>query len=96
MDDQVIKRIPSHVWGRCKIIQEQPKNGYSTPISTVQFLQGFVLGIDGEPIVFEWIFPLLDIFQKTQKNLQDQNIEPQHFEERIIFVSMSNDIDWTI
>ena len=43
-----------------------------------------LFGIDGEPIEFEWnMFPgltSLEIFQKVQKNLQDQNIEPEHFE----------------
>ena len=37
----------------------------------------------------------LEIFQKIQKNLQDQNIEPQHCEGRIIFMSMLSDIGWT-
>ena len=55
--------------------------------------------IDGEPIQFEWkIFPRrtsLEIFRKIQKDLQDRNIEPENFEDRIIFMSMFNDIDWT-
>ena len=29
------------------------------------------------------------------KDLQEQNIEPEDFENRIIFMSMFNDIDWT-
>ena len=36
---------------------------------------------------------LLENLQKTPKDLQ--NSEPGHFEERIIFISMFNDIDWT-
>ena len=56
-------------------------------------------GIDGEPIEFEWnIFPgrtSLEILRKIQKDLQEQNIEPENFEDRIIFMSMFNDIDWT-
>ena len=58
-----------------------------------------LFGIDGEPIEFEWnIFPgltSLEILQKIQKDLQNQNIEPENFEGRIIFMSMFNDIDWT-
>ena len=57
-------------------------------------------GIDGELIEFEWnIFPgltSLEFFQKIQKNLQDQKIDPEHFAGRIIFMSMCNDIDWTV
>ena len=30
-----------------------------------------------------------------QKNLQDQNIEPGQFEDRIIFLSLFNNIEWT-
>ena len=58
-----------------------------------------LLGIDGEPIEFEWnIFPgltSLEILQKIQKDLRDRNIEPEKFEDRIIFMSMFNDIEWT-
>ena len=64
-------------------------------MSTVQFLQR----IEGEPIEFEWnIFPgftSLQILTKIQKDLQDRNIEPEHFEGRIIFMSTFNDIRWT-
>ena len=31
----------------------------------------------------------------VQKDLQDQNIEPEKFGDRIIFMSMFNDIEWT-
>ena len=52
--------------------------------------------IDGEPIEFKWnIFPGRTSLEKIQKDLQSQNGEPQHCEERIIFMSMFNDIDWT-
>ena len=58
-----------------------------------------MLGIDGEPIEFEWhIFPglaSLEIRRKIQKDLQEQDIEPEKFEDRIIFMSMFNDIEWT-
>ena len=37
----------------------------------------------------------MEIFQKIQKDLQNQHIEPEDFEDRIIFMSMFKDIDWT-
>ena len=57
------------------------------------------LGIDGEPIEFEWnIFPgltSLEILQNIQGDLQERNIEPEDFEDRIIFMLMFNDIEET-
>ena len=44
-------------------------------------------------------FPRTYVFgqssEKIQKDLQKQNIEPETFEDRIMFMSMFNDIDWT-
>ena len=58
-----------------------------------------VLGIDGEAIEFEGdLFPgftSLQILQKIQGDLQERNIEPGKITDRIIFMSMFNDIDWT-
>ena len=58
-----------------------------------------LLGINGEPIEFEWnIFPgltSLQILQRIQKHLGERNIEPENFGDRIIFISMFNDIEWT-
>ena len=57
-----------------------------------------LLGIDGETIEFEWrIFPglsSLEILQKIQEDLQDRHIEPEKSEDRLIFMSMFNDIEW--
>ena len=57
-----------------------------------------LLGTDGEPIDFEWnIFSRvtsLEILQKIQKDVQDRHIEPEDCEDRIIFMSMFNDIEW--
>ena len=36
-----------------------------------------------------------EILQKIQRDLQDRHIEPEKFEDRIIFMSMFNDIEWT-
>ena len=37
----------------------------------------------------------LEILQKIQKDVEDGNIEPEKFEDRIIFMSTFNDIAWT-
>ena len=37
----------------------------------------------------------LEILHKIHRDLQNQNIEPENFEGRMIFMSMFNDIDWT-
>ena len=58
-----------------------------------------LLGIDGEPIDFEWNilpgFPSLQISQKMHNDLRERNIDPEKFTDQIIFMSMFNDIDWT-
>ena len=59
---------------------------------------GEVLGIDEEAIVFEWNFlrgfTSLEILQKIQNDVRQRNIEPAKFTDRIILMSMFNDIDW--
>ena len=56
-----------------------------------------LLGIDVEAIGFEWNnfpgFSSLQILQEIQNDLW--NIESEKFTDRIIFMSMLNDIDWT-
>ena len=37
----------------------------------------------------------LEIFQRSTRNLDDRQKNPEHFEGRIIFMSMFNDIDGT-
>ena len=37
----------------------------------------------------------LQILQENKDNVQKRNIEPEKFTDRIIFMSMCNDIDWT-
>ena len=58
-----------------------------------------LLGIDGETIEFEWNilpgFSSLQRLQKIQNDVRARNIEPEKFTDRIIFMSMFNDIDWT-
>ena len=59
---------------------------------TIRELQG----LDGEPIDFEWkMFPgatALDILHEIQADLQGKHITPENFSDRIIFMSMFNDI----
>ena len=56
------------------------------------------VGIDGGAIEFEWtIFPgfsSLSILQEIQKDVERKDIQPEEFKDRIIFMSMFNDIDW--
>ena len=53
--------------------------------------------IDGEQTEFEWKkfrgFTTLGILE-IQKMMTESKCEPEHFKGRIIFMSMSNDIDW--
>ena len=54
--------------------------------------------IDGESMEFEWkIFPgftTLDILEEIPKFMKDLQCEPEQFKDRIIFMSMYNDIVW--
>ena len=54
--------------------------------------------IDGMPTEFEWnIFPgitTLGLFEKIQSLTRDLQCESQHLNDRIIFMSMYNDIEW--
>ena len=57
------------------------------------------LGVGGEALEFEWnIFPgftTLQILREIQNDLQNENKSPEQFLDRIIFMSMFNDIEWT-
>ena len=54
--------------------------------------------IDGMPMEFEWkIFPgitTLGLLEKIQSLMRDLQCEPEHFKDRIIFMSITNDIEW--
>ena len=58
-----------------------------------------LLGLDGEAIEFEWnIFPgflSLQILQQIQRDEKRASIEPEESTNRIIFMSLFNDIDWS-
>ena len=51
-----------------------------------------------EPVVFEWkIFPghtTLKLFREVQNMVEKDHIQPEDFKDRIIFMSMYNDIVW--
>ena len=53
-------------------------------------------GIDGEPVEFEWTISQ-DAQHSScfvQRTMTENRIQPEQFEDRIIFMSMYNDIDW--
>ena len=56
-------------------------------------------GIDGEALGFEWNsfsgFQILKLIEEIQDQLQKKTAELENFTDRIIFMSMFNDIDWT-
>ena len=56
------------------------------------------VGLDGEAIEFEWTnftgFSSLSILREIQKDLETKNIKPEDFKDRIIFMSIFNDIVW--
>ena len=66
---------------------------FQTTVSNQEFY-----GIDGEPIEWEWNilpgFTLLAMLRKVQDELLNSNIKPENFGDRIILMSMFNDIDW--
>ena len=57
-------------------------------------------GIDGEPVEFEWNntfagHTVLDLLHEIHRKMTENRIKLEEFEDRIIFMSMYNDIDWT-
>ena len=54
--------------------------------------------LDGMPTEFEWkIFPgitALGLLEKIQNLMRDLQCEPEHFKDRIIFMSMCNGVAW--
>ena len=56
------------------------------------------VGLDGEPIEFEWKivqgFSSLPLLREIQNDLETKSIKPEEFTDRIIFMSIFNDIVW--
>ena len=71
---------------------------WNDQVSTLKMCHTFreLQGLDGEPIDFEWkIFPgatALDILHEIHADLQEKHVIPENFSDRIIFMSMFNDI----
>ena len=57
------------------------------------------VGVDGEAIEFEWHnfpgFSSLSILEEIRRELAGKKIQPEEFQNRIIFMSMCNDIAWS-
>ena len=107
LNDQAIKwtKARVHVYsdsvlclGRINDPKEAMKR-WTGQVAEFQMENSFeeLLGLDGEPIEFEWnIFPgftSLQILQKIHSDLEEADIKPEEFSDRIIFVSMFNDIN---
>ena len=91
-------RIPSYAWMKMSDHAEAnrrlEKSGNG--ISTFRFLQRITWNwwrTDWVRVEYSPGLTSLEILQKIQKDLQDRNIEPKNFEDRIIF--MFSDIEWT-
>ena len=89
-----------YVLGEC-LSKTEAKARWSNQVEEFQMyytVEEF-LGIDGEAIEFEWnVLPgvtTLQILQRIQNDLQSKNIEPEQLPDRIIFMSIFKDIDWT-
>ena len=54
--------------------------------------------IDGMPTEFEWkMFPgitTLSLLEQIQEFMKERQCDPEHFKDRVIFMSMYNDIEW--
>ena len=65
----------------------------------LQFKCKELFGIDGEPFEVDWhIFPghtAVGSLREIQKRMTVRGTRPEEFEDRIIFMSMFNGIDWT-
>ena len=83
-----------------KTVQEPQKEDGKAKLKILRMYSSHqdAVGIHGEVIEFEWTFfpgfSTLSSFQEIQKDLAEKNIEPENFQDRIIFMSMFNDILW--
>ena len=53
---------------------------------------------NGEAIEFEWTnfpgFSSLSVLREIQQDMEKKNIQPEHFKDWIVFMSMFNDNEW--
>ena len=56
-------------------------------------------GIDGEPVKFEWNLvsrhTILDLLHEIQREVAENKIRPENFRDRISFMSMYTDVEWS-
>ena len=89
-------RTPCYAWRNAR--SRRCSKRWTDQVSTLKMCQTCreLQGLDGEPIDFEWkIFPratALVILHEIQATLQGKHITPENFGDRIIFMSMFNDI----
>ena len=105
LQEQAIKRTKARVYVYsdsvlCLGKQHGPEDAVrkrSDQVSTLKMCFRELQGLDGDPIDFEWkIFPgakALGILHKIQADLQGKNITLEKFSDRIILMSMFNDIE---
>ena len=83
-------------WGKWEIIPLTPGRSKSNDIRTPIISE--LTRFDGQPMQFEWkIFPgfnTVGILNKIQQVMGELQCEPGNFTDRIIFMSMFNDIVW--
>ena len=78
---------------------EDAMRRWSDQVSTLKMCYTFreLRGLGGDPTELQWkIFPgakALDILHKSQADLQGKNITPEKISDRIIFISMFNDVE---
>ena len=106
LNDQAIKLTKARVFDCSNSVSclgkmhgpEDAIKKWNDQVSTLKMCHTFreLQGLDGEPIDFEWKnFPgasALDLLHGIQADLQGKHGTPENFSDRIIFISMFNDI----
>ena len=89
-------QILFYVWEDVRAQRSKPKMGRSSDRFSVDRFLRRVTGIRWRT---NWVqvgyFPGLTSLGILQNDLQERNIEPEQFGDRIIFMSTFNDINWT-
>ena len=87
-----------HVYSDSVLCLGKKKHEHPQSIEACSLEYRELVGIDGEPVEFEWtIFPGPSSQQSLQENqtTMEDRIHPEQFEDRTIFTSMCSDLDWT-
>ena len=88
----LVEYHPSSARDQSRIHQFGKKEGLVEEFKISSSVAELVV-IDGEAIEFEWTI-FLALIREIQNGMQKQNAEPEKFADRIIFMSMFNNIDW--